>query len=148
MDHGPDKDRQLGCVFHARASCSLIYSQDSQASYLEALHMLLRLKIGRQGLYECGVRLPHSASVRRYSPHEWRYQQGARSMPPSDDGHGRPPGPHVDERKVRPNLCTWKAGVKVRTREAGTMDSGVQLGGQGPLAWSPRLEMSPIPSCP
>jgi hypothetical protein len=36
----------------------------------------------------------------------------------------------------------------VRTRRAGTCDAVVELGGQGPLASSPRLKVSPSPSCP
>ena len=36
----------------------------------------------------------------------------------------------------------------MRTREAGTTDAVVEVGGQGPLASSPRFEVSPSPSCP
>jgi hypothetical protein len=36
----------------------------------------------------------------------------------------------------------------VRTRRAGTSEAVVVLGGQGPSASSPRLEVSPSPSCP
>jgi len=36
----------------------------------------------------------------------------------------------------------------VRTRGAGTRNAVVVLGGQGPLASSPRLKVSPRPSCP
>jgi hypothetical protein len=36
----------------------------------------------------------------------------------------------------------------VRTREAGTRDAQVELGGRGPLASSPRFAVSPSPSCP
>jgi hypothetical protein len=36
----------------------------------------------------------------------------------------------------------------VRTRETGTHAAVVELGGPGPLASSPQLEVSPCPSCP
>jgi hypothetical protein len=36
----------------------------------------------------------------------------------------------------------------VRIRGADTSDAVVELGGQGPLASSPRFEESPSPSCP
>jgi len=36
----------------------------------------------------------------------------------------------------------------VRTYQAGTKDAVMELGGQGPLASSPRFELSPRPSCP
>jgi len=47
-----------------------------------------------------------------------------------------------------PHLCTRRAGVSVRTRGAGSIEAAVELGGHEPLAWSPRLEVSPSPSCP
>ena len=67
---------------------------------------------------------------------------------PCADGYGRPPSTQVDRREVRPHLCTRRAGARVKTRGAGTRDVVVDLGGQGPLALSPRLNLSPIPSCP
>jgi len=36
----------------------------------------------------------------------------------------------------------------VSTRGASTRDAVVELGGRGPLALSPRVEVSPSPSCP
>ena len=36
----------------------------------------------------------------------------------------------------------------MRTRGVGERDAVVELGGQGPLASSPRLKLSPSPSCP
>ena len=69
-------------------------------------------------------------------------------MRPSKDVHGRPPRPQVDRREVHPNVCTPRAGVRVRTRVDGTRDAVVELGGQGPFALSPRFEVSPSPSCP
>ena len=36
----------------------------------------------------------------------------------------------------------------MRTRKAGKRNAVVELGGQGPLALSPRLTVSPCPSCP
>jgi len=67
-------------------------------------------------------------------------------MSSSDDGYGRPPSPQVDRREVRAHLCTRRAGASVRTRGAGERDAVVELGGQGPLALSPLLKLSPSPS--
>ena len=36
----------------------------------------------------------------------------------------------------------------MRTLVAGTRDAVTEFGGQGPLALSPRLKVSPSPSCP
>jgi len=76
------------------------------------------------------------------------YQQRARMRPASADGHGRPPSPQVDRREVRPHICTWRAGARVRTRGGGTSIVVVGLDGHGPLAPPPRLQVSPRPSCP
>ena len=76
------------------------------------------------------------------------YQQSTRMMTPTDDSYGCPPSPQVDGREVRPNRCMRRAGVSVRTFEAGPRDAVVELGGQGPLASSPRFSVSPSPSCP
>jgi len=65
---------------------------------------------------------------------------------PSEDGYGLRPSPQVDRREVRPHLCTQRTGRRVRTRGAGTRDAVVELGGNGPLALSPRFEESPSPS--
>jgi len=60
------------------------------------------------------------------------------------------PAPQVDQREVRHTsiLCTPSAGARVRTSEDGMRDAVMELGGQGPLASSPRAEVSPRPSCP
>ena len=69
-------------------------------------------------------------------------------MPPSDDRYGRPPRPQVHRSEVYPHFCTRRAGARVRTRADGPRDAEVELGGQGPLVLSPRLTVSPSPSCP
>ena len=76
------------------------------------------------------------------------YQQSARMSRPCADGYGRPPSPQVDRRKVRPHLCKRRVTARVRTCGAGRKDAMVELGGQGPLASSPRLNMSPSPRFP
>ena len=96
------------------------------------------------------VRVPPSQS-----PSGEPYQDSAHMSEPCADGQGRLSSPQVDRREVRPHLCTRRAGSRVRTREAGTTDAvvklhhaAVELCGQGPLASSPRFEMSPCPSAP
>ena len=82
------------------------------------------------------------------SPTGYSYQQSTRMFPTRADGYGRPPSPQVDRSEIRPHLCTRRAGARVRTCGEGTRDAVVELGGQGPLASSPRLVVSNSPSCP
>ena len=74
--------------------------------------------------FECSIlQVPESQS-RNGKPH----QQGARVSRPCADDHGRPAGPQVDRREVRPHLCTPGAEVGVRTREAGTLGTQPRAG--------------------
>ena len=66
----------------------------------------------------------------------------------SADGDGRLPSPQVDRRGIRPHLCTRRAVSRVRICGVSTRDAVGELAGQGPLASSPRSEVSPSPSCP
>ena len=43
------------------------------------------------------------------------YQERARVEKASGDGLGRPPKSKIDRREVRPHVCTWRAGARVRT---------------------------------
>jgi len=113
--------------------------------------VLRRLRFGSQELYDSGSNLSILQVHASQYPTGWPYQQSARSMAPSDDGYGPAPRPQVDRTEVRPHLCTRRARARVRTHGAGTKDAVVhmvELGGQGPLASSPRVETSPSPSCP
>ena len=56
------------------------------------------------------------------------------------------PAPRLTERRLV--SISAGAGARVRTRRAGTSDTVVELGGQGPLVLSPRSEVSSSPSCP
>jgi len=58
-------------------------------------------------------------------------------MAPRKDSYGRRPSPQVDRREVRPHICTQRTGTRVRTREVGTRDAVVELGGVNhPLDWT------------
>ena len=116
----------------------------------EAIHSWPPVRCGIDWLSEGGAKLPHSAGF-RLPIFQWirqPYQQSAHMPVPCADGYGRPPSPQVDRRKVRLHLCTQRAESKVRTRGAGTRDAAVELGGQGPLASSPRFDLSPSPRFP
>ena len=56
------------------------------------------------------------------------------------------PGPRLTDGRFAP--ISAQKGSRVRTLEVGTSAAVVGLVGQGPLASSPRSEVSPRPSCP
>jgi len=80
------------------------------------------------------------------SPTGQPYQQSARQFRPCGDGYGRLPSPQVDRREIRPHLCMRGTGSRVGILGGGTTDAVVELGVQGPLASSPRFDLSPCPS--
>ena len=128
----------------------ITYITASWASWIETIHVLWGLGAAERPSSSVGSNYPLLEVPVCRSPKKGPYQQRARMPVASADENHRPPSPQVGRREVLPHLCTRRAGAGVRTggARAGTRNSVVGLAGQGPLAPSPRWEVSPSPRRP
>jgi len=94
-------------------------------------HALTAAEVPGRGALGVAVNPPILRVLVSQFPNAKPYQQQARMLGASADGHGRPPSPQVNRREVRPHLCTRReAGVRTREVRGGMQGAVVGLAGE------------------